>query len=503
MGKLPTREQQLDYDPTRGLAFNPQRLQVHCGPADDNRRRTVIATMYGIEHRGRFDTDDDFRRGKFTGEAQTKFGFDDAPELREALDAEIIAKADAADSRADSDGLFKPQITRLSEVKPQAVESLWKDKLYVGKVTLLCGNPGLGKSFVTTDLAARTSNGKGWPDAPRERHEPGGVVLCNAEDDTADTIVPRLIAHGADLNRIVTLDGLRDTDDEDAAPYAIDLSCHLEYIRTAFHEVENPKLLIVDPISAFMGKVDSHKNAEVRNVLAALATLAHDLRISVLAVSHLRKSGDGEAIHRTMGSLAFVAAARAAFVVCRDPTDTTGRKRLLLPLKNNLAEDTAGLSYSIERYGDSGAPVVAWDSQPVRMTADAALSGSKPGPKPEQRTHAEEWLRERLPNGQQRMASALIDEAKRAGINERLLQRAFKTIGGKRSRKGINGAWLWSLPIDDTTEGTPETCRLVAYAEHSHIDDQLIHRRQDDQLETYEEFEHERQTLNGCNGVPF
>ena len=147
----------------------------------------------------------------------------------------------------------------------------------------------------------------------------------SAEDDVADTIVPRLIAHKADLSRIVTLDGLKDTDDDSAAAHAIDLSCHLDYVRAAIDQVENPGLLVVDPISAFLGKVDSHKNAEVRCVLAALSALANEKRIAVLAITHLRKSGEGEAIHRAMGSLAFVAAARAAFVVCRDQKDLTGR----------------------------------------------------------------------------------------------------------------------------------------------------------------------------------
>jgi hypothetical protein len=129
---------------------------------------------------------------------------------------------------------------------PRPVESVWKDKLYIGKVTLLCGNPGLGKSFVSTDLAARTTNGSGWPDSPHEKHKPRGVVMINGEDDNEDTTVPRLIAHHADLSRIVTLDGLKDTEDGSAAPFAIDLSCHLDYVRAAIDQVDNAGLLIVE-----------------------------------------------------------------------------------------------------------------------------------------------------------------------------------------------------------------------------------------------------------------
>ena len=184
----------------------------------------------------------------------------------------------------------------------------------------------------------------------------------------------------------------------------------------------------------------------------------------------------------------------------------------MLPLKNNLAADINGLAYSIERYGESDAAVVAWEAEPVRVTADEALNVQrpKPGPKPEQRQNAEQWLRERLAKGQ-RLAKELVDEAKADGFNERLLQRAFEAVNGERSRRGRGGPWLWSLPIDDTHNGLLASCHPVAYSSIQPIDDTLINRRQDDQLDeigmgvAYDEFETERQRTIDANesDLPF
>jgi putative DNA primase/helicase len=424
-------------------------LNIKCGPADRDGKRVVIFTCGSDSHRERINTDDAFQRRHARERAIPRLGLDDT--AHEEMEEQIIQAADSEDARAESAALFTPQITRLSTVTPRPIESLWHPFLYIGKVTLLCGNPGLGKSYVGVDLAARASSGDGWPDAPKEIHAERGVVILSAEDDVEDTIVPRLIAHNADLSRIVTLDGLKDSDDQSAALTAIDLTHHLDYVRAAVDQVEDCGLLVVDPISAFLGKTDSHKNAEVRCILAALSALAAEKRIAVLAITHLRKSGDGEAIHRAMGSLAFVAAARAAFVVCRDNDDRTGRRRLLLPLKNNLAADIQGLAYQLEPYGPDGAPVVAWDAEPVSMTADEALNsqGKKPGPKPERRQDAKQWLTEQLAAGP-RHAGDLEAEAVSAGINVRTLRRAFDDINGVRDRDGFGGPVRWSLPIEDS-----------------------------------------------------
>ncbi len=242
---------------------------------------------------------------------------------------------------------------------------------------MLAGDPGLGKSLVTLDIAARVSRGAPWPDARHDPQPVGGVVLLSGEDDVADTIRPRLDAHNADVSRVIALQGISGSDTAGDYKRPVDLARDLDHLRSAIKEVHNCRLLIVDPISAYMGKSDSHVNAEVRAVLAPFAELAAEMHIAILCVSHLRK-GEGQALHRTMGSLAFVAAARAAWVVCKDNSDP--ERRLLLSVKNNLAADVgSGLAYRIESHGPSGAPVVCWSAEPVNISADEAMAPEHKG----------------------------------------------------------------------------------------------------------------------------
>jgi hypothetical protein len=202
------------------------------------------------------------------------------------------------------------------------------------------------------------------------------VVLLSAEDGVADTIRPRLDAAGADVTRIVALEAIRavsGTGRESARTF--DLSRDLPALESAIRSVEGCRLVVIDPVTAYLGGVDSHKNAEIRGLLAPLGAIAERHRVAVVAVTHLNKSGGGPAIYRAMGSLAFAAAARAAWAVSKDKDDP--RRRLLLPIKNNIAPDTGGLAYRIEPLGVGGCPVVAWEPDAVNVSADDALAGDR------------------------------------------------------------------------------------------------------------------------------
>jgi hypothetical protein len=215
---------------------------------------------------------------------------------------------------------------------------------------------------------------------------------------------------------------------------------------------ENPdaRLVIVDPIAAYCGKVDSHKNTDVRGLLAPLANLASRRRVAVLAITHLAKTGGSKAIYRAMGSLAFAAAARAVWAIAKDTADP--QRRLFLPAKLNLARDPEGLAYRIT----DGR--VAWESQPIRMHADdafaaeaAAAAGVEPGRRDAERREAVEWLREQLLRGPT-PASEVIEMGKQSGFNKRTLQRAFEKLGGLRNKDLFGGPWMWSLPSQNDTE---------------------------------------------------
>jgi len=284
--------------------YDAQRLSVKVKPRDHQGRHRVEIRCNAIRFDDVLDVFDSFKRKKCREAAISKCQLPD--DAHEDIETKLLAGAEAADSQGDT--ATQPEVIRLADVSPEQVEWLWPGRIAVGKLTVLAGNPGLGKSLATLDIAARVSVGKCWPDNRWEQQPIGGVVLLSAEDDLGDTIRPRLDAHGADVTRIVALKSIKGADGAGDYNRLFDLSRDLEHLRAAIGTVENCRLIVVDPISAYLGKTDSHKNSDVRGVLSPLADLAAETRVAILAVSHLRK-GEGAAIYRTMGSLAFVAAA--------------------------------------------------------------------------------------------------------------------------------------------------------------------------------------------------
>lgn len=358
--------------------------------------------------------------------------------------AEVEALADAAEPTQPAPIDGEPVIVRLSDVQPEPVAWLWPGRIALGKVTLIAGDPGLGKSLVTLDLAARVSTGAAWPDRPGELAEPGGVVLLSAEDAIADTIRPRLDAAGADVARIVALEAIRSVGDNGReSARAFDLSRDLPALGSAIRSVESCRLVVIDPVTAYLGGVDSHKNADIRGLLAPLGAIAERHRVAVVAVTHLNKSGGGPAIYRTMGSLAFAAAARAAWAVSKDKDDP--RRRLLLPIKNNIAPDTGGLAYRIEPLGVDGCPAVAWEPDPVNVSADDALAGDRDeGGGRTERDEAADWLRDYLSHGP-KLARDVLTESKEAGFSKRTIDRAKPAAGVRTRKEAFGGGWVWEL----------------------------------------------------------
>ncbi len=353
-----------------------------------------------------------------------------------------------------------PVIVRLSDVAPELVVWLWPGRIALGKLTLIAGDPGLGKSFLTLDLAARVSRGLAWPDAPGVPTTPGGVVLLNAEDGVADTIRPRLDAAGADVSRIYVLQAVNSVERHGRESVrAFDLSRDLAGLEQAIQSAGGCRLVVIDPVTAYLGGVDSHKNAEVRGLLAPLGDLAARHRVAIVAVTHLNKSGGSAAIYRATGSLAFSAAPRAAWLVSKDRADP--RRRLFLTMKNNIAPEAGGLAYRIE--AKDACAAVAWELGAVNLSADDALASD--GTDGGERTECEEaaaWLRDLLAKGP-RPASDVVREAREAGISIATLRRA-KTASGVRSlRAAFGGGWDWALPAHDEGEQPPKALTQDAH----------------------------------------
>ncbi|MDA1262766.1 MAG: AAA family ATPase [Planctomycetota bacterium] len=337
-----------------------------------------------------------------------------------------------------------PVITCMSDVRSEPIEWLWQGRIALGKLTLIAGDPGLGKSFMTLDIAARVSRGLGWPDNRNQPMASGGVVLLNAEDALADTIRPRLDCAGADVAKIIAITAINAISESGISQErGLDLSRDILAIELAIQSMPDCRLVVIDPISAYMGRVDSHKNAEVRGLLAPLSALATKHRVAIVMVSHLNKSGGGQAIYRTMGSLAFTAAVRAAWVVSKDKSDE--KRRLFLPSKNNLAQNTGGLAYRIESLNTGGANVV-WEPDPVNVSADDALSTDRAGGVgPSEQDDAKEWLTSLLTDGP-RSASSCEQEAIDAGYSMATVRRAKAALRIVSKKDGFNGRWEWALP---------------------------------------------------------
>jgi putative DNA primase/helicase len=209
--------------------------------------------------------------------------------------------------------------------------------------------------------------------------------------------------------------------------------------------------VVIDPISAYCGRTDSHKNADVRGLLGPLSELAQKMRVAVVAVTHLNKSG-GKAMYRAMGSLAFVAAARSAWAVVKDKEEP--RRRLVLPIKCNLAPDITGLSYQVIE--QCGAPCLAWSSEPVNIAVDEALADEEDR-QDRDRDDAKKWLQQVLADGPVAQKE-LKRQATEAGLAFRTVRRAKDAIKVVVYKEGFGeGAhWLWSLPDRRWPEGAED-----------------------------------------------
>jgi len=366
-----------------------------------------------------------------------------------------------------------PVLVRLSDVRAEPIRWLWPGRIAVGKLTLIAGDPGLGKSFLTLDIAARVSSGTPWPDSQDTANPAGGVVLLSAEDDLADTIRPRLDAAGADVFRIVFVSAVRapNPDTGGTRPVPFTLSADLPALEEAIEHIGGCRLVVIDPISAYLGggpRFDSHRNSDVRTVLAPLADLAARRGVAIVAVTHLRK-GEGPAMYRAMGSLAFVAAARAVWAVARDKDDPTGRRRLFLPVKNNLAGDQTGLAFALGQAA-SGVPCVGWEPEPISISADDALSADRPADDDggSALDEAVEWLREALADGPVQ-AKDVKRQARWDAIAPRTLDRAKAQLKVIAAPDGYRGPWVWRLPNTPTERhSAPESPQCASLSGMAH-----------------------------------
>jgi 5S rRNA maturation endonuclease (ribonuclease M5) len=257
------------------------------------------------------------------------------------------------------------------DLAPEVTKWAWTGHIARGAITFIEGDPGDGKSVLTCDLAARWSSGMAMPDGsanPFGNHVM--VVMVSAEDDLNMTISPRLRAHGADMSKVLCVAGGH----KPTEPF--DLSLHLAALERMIVKYD-VKIVVLDPIMAFLGvATDSHNDASVRKALGPLAMMARRRGVAVVVVRHLNK-GTGKAIYRGGGSIAFVGAARAAFLVSQHPDDED--KRVMVVVKNNLGPKGGGLVYQIVEDAKYKVAKIRWEGK-LDTNAQDLLDGGDERP---------------------------------------------------------------------------------------------------------------------------
>jgi len=353
---------------------------------------------------------------------------------------------------AGQDGLdpyAPPSLIRrdASRIAMRPVTWLWPGRIALRKLTILSGEMGTGKSQLALAIAAAVTTGASWPRSDTSAPT-GRVLLLSAEDDSDDTLVPRLVAAGADIERVRIVEGVHDT----GRRRALDLSADLDRLEDEVIEMSDVRLMIIDPVTSYLGRTDHYRATEVRNVLEPLRMLASDYQLAVLALAHPPKSGGLAALHRILGSQAFGALARSVHVLTRDPDSDDDHRRLLLPAKANLASLGTGLALRLEQtiVADSiMASRVAWTGEEIARSADDVLRALDAGG--DDRAGLEdavELLRAELCKSE-RPVTELQEAARAAGISWSTVRRAQTKLKIRPERHGgiaDQGGWYWRLP---------------------------------------------------------
>ncbi len=340
---------------------------------------------------------------------------------------------------------FQPVLVSLDTVKRQEVRWLWRGRIPRGRLTGLVGDPGIGKSWLALAIAAAVTTGEPLP-GEADKREADNVLLLTAEDDLADTVRPRLEDIGADLSRVKVLTAVKGGSGGERFPQLPDDLVRLET------ELANGSyaLVIIDPLNAYLGtSIDTHRDADLRSVLGALAALAQRTGVALLFILHLNKGQRDKAIYRAQGSIAYVAAARAVHLVGVNPDDE--RERALVCLKSNLGPKPTALAFEIT---DDG---FRWCGESTLTEADL-LAPDQGARGPSALDRAKTFLQELLAEGPVE-AEAVQAAAREAGIAEKTLQRAKDALGVISDRTGFgpDGRWTWVLPSKGISTATTKT----------------------------------------------
>jgi predicted ATP-dependent serine protease len=316
-------------------------------------------------------------------------------------------------------------IATMDEIKAEKVDWLWSNRIPLGRLTLLDGDPGVGKSWLALAIASAVTKAEALPSGEKPR-SPGNVLLMSCEDGLGDTVRPRLDQLGADVSKIAVPDPTRGL-----ATAMLNAS----FIEQAVKQL-GPKLVIIDPIAAFSGRRNTQRSDEVRELLSPLMALAERYVFACLLIRHFTKM-DAKALYRGSGAIDFVAACRSLFLIVE--SDEQPDARVLAHVKNSLGPKVSSITFTIDANG------FRWGNE-INVDADELLVQSQSQNRKKDKSQTEaacEFLRQAL--AKREVASILLEEdAEKLGLRHAIWR--AKPILGIKARKGAGGRWFWSLP---------------------------------------------------------
>lgn len=312
------------------------------------------------------------------------------------------------------------KMIRMSEVRSQEVKWLWYPFIPYGKLTIIQGDPGDGKTTLVLNIAAKLSKGEHL-DNDMNVQEPVNVIYQTAEDGLGDTIKPRLLAAGADCSRVLVID------DREQPLTMLDMRLEEAIIQT------KARLVVLDPIQGFLGAdVDMHRANEIRPVMKRVAVLAEKYQCAIILIGHMNKNSNGKSSYRGLGSIDFQAAARSVLIVGRVKEEP--ETRVVCHVKSSLAPEGKSIAFRLDK--DNG---FEWVGE-YDISADELLSGDSRGQKSRQ---AKEFLLDILSVGKIPQKK-IEEEAKKHGIMMKTLRNMKRELNIKSKKEG--NQWVWILP---------------------------------------------------------
>lgn len=417
--------------------YDPGALVVIVGPRNKIGRHVVTVRCCGVTHTDTIDADNSRERQRLRDKVVSQFDLPD--ESHEWLEQEIQAKAKAVDSQSTIE-LVKANVMSLASMRPKSTRWFWDRYMPAGAITVLDGDPNEGKSTITCDIMARGSRG----DAPPPFSAPDGTfdvinsLLIQGEDDIERTTIPRLIAAGANLERISLLRTVSvDGSDDRIIQLPLDL-CIIEQI-VIEREIG---LVVVDVLSAFVQDgFNMNSDADMRKCLTPAAISAERTGAAWLFLRHMNKKEGTRSMYRGGGSISITGAARAAFAVGAHPDDPT--KKVFVPIKHNLGPRPESLVYRIEAAGDSSR--IVWEGA-TTLTAGEVLGASNSrsgGSKVETAKGIIAGVLDAGPRGENEVRGA----CEQAGVSRASYWRARKDMGVLSEKSAaFQGEWILTMP---------------------------------------------------------